>query len=55
MNYDKIKNELRWKRLYYLEKGIEITIDWYINNIEWIRNIKQKDYKNWYKKNYEER
>ena len=38
----KIKNELGWEPEVDFEKGINITIDWYLNNIDWIEKINAK-------------
>ena len=35
----KVEKELGWNRTYTFEKGIEETIDWYLNNEDWIKNI----------------
>ena len=45
----KAKNELGWDRSYKFEDGIEETIDWYINNQDWINNIKSGEYRKSYK------
>lgn len=39
---DKIQSELGWMPSLTFEEGIKITIDWYLNNQEWIRNIENK-------------
>ena len=39
---DKITKELGWKPSLTFEEGIKLTIDWYLNNQEWIKNIEQK-------------
>ncbi len=39
---DKITSELGWQPSLTFEEGIKITIDWYLNNQEWIRNIEKK-------------
>ena len=46
----KVEKELGWTRTYTFENGIKETIDWYINNKEWIENIKSGKYKEAYKK-----
>jgi len=46
----KVENELGWKLSYTFEKGIEETVSWYLNNQDWIDNIKNGEYKNSYKK-----
>lgn len=45
----KAEKELGWKRTYTFEKGIKETIDWYINNQEWINDILTGKYKEAYK------
>jgi dTDP-glucose 4,6-dehydratase len=52
INCDKIKNELGWKREYDFEHGIEKTILWYLNNDEWIENIKSGEYMKWIETHY---
>ena len=37
----KIQEELGWKPEMSFEKGVKDTINWYINNQEWIENIKK--------------
>ena len=39
---DKISSELGWKPSLTFEEGIKITIDWYLNNQQWIKNIENK-------------
>lgn len=46
----KVENELGWTRTYTFEKGIKETIDWYLNNEDWIKNIESGEYKKAYKK-----
>ena len=45
----KVEKELGWERTYTFEKGIKETIDWYLNNEEWLNAIKDGSYKNSYK------
>lgn len=52
INCDKIKKELGWKRQYDFNTAIDITIDWYLNNKEWIYDVKSGEYKKWIELNY---
>ena len=52
INCDKIKKELGWNRKYDFNTAIDITIDWYLNNKQWIDNIKSGEYKKWIELNY---
>ncbi len=48
----KIISELGWKHSLSFEEGIEKTIDWYLNNIEWIKSVISGEYLSFYEKNY---
>ena len=39
---DKIQSELGWETSIKFEDGIKLTIEWYLNNQEWIQNILDK-------------
>ncbi|OTA19163.1 dTDP-glucose-4,6-dehydratase [Xenorhabdus beddingii] len=51
----KIKSELDWIPLETFESGIKKTVEWYLNNKEWVNNIKDGSYQDWIEKNYQER
>ena len=48
-NITKTEKELGWDRTYKFEDGMKETIDWYVNNQEWIDNILSGEYKEAYK------
>ena len=48
----KINKELGWSPSVTFEQGLTITIDWYLNNKEWLNNVTSGDYQNYYKKQY---
>ena len=48
----KINKELGWSPTVTFEQGLTITIDWYLNNEEWLNNVTSGDYQNYYKKQY---
>lgn len=39
---DKISSELGWTPSVTFEQGIRMTIDWYLNNQDWMKNIEAK-------------
>ena len=39
---DKITSELGWQPSITFEEGIKLTIDWYLNNQDWIKSIEDK-------------
>ena len=45
----KVERELGWTRTHTFEDGIKETIDWYVNNQDWVNNILSGEYKNAYK------
>jgi dTDP-glucose 4,6-dehydratase len=48
----KITTELGWEPAYTFEQGMKETIQWYLENTEWIENIISGDYTNYYDKMY---
>ncbi len=48
----KIENELGWTSKVNFWEGIEITIQWYLNNLEWLNKIITGEYIEFYEKNY---
>ncbi len=48
----KITTELGWKPQYTFEQGMKETIEWYLNNTEWIENIVSGGYTKYYEKMY---
>ena len=49
----KINRELGWKPSVTFEQGLEKTIDWYLSNGEWLKNVTSGDYQTYYKKQYQ--
>ncbi len=43
---DKITKELGWQPSITFEEGIKLTINWYLNNQDWIKSIEEKKYEN---------
>lgn len=52
---DKIKEELGWYPETPFEEGIVTTINWYLENREWVKNVVSGDYQDYCKKMYEGR
>ncbi|MGL6021527.1 MAG: dTDP-glucose 4,6-dehydratase [Chitinophagaceae bacterium] len=48
----KLYKELGWKPTYTFEKGLEETVDWYLQNQNWINHIVSGDYMNYYQQQY---
>ena len=48
----KLKNELSWEPSLQFEEGIEKTVNWYLDNKEWVDRVTSGDYQEYYKKMY---
>ena len=48
----KIETELGWKPKYNFETGIKETIEWYMNNQEWMDDVTSGDYMKYYEMMY---
>tara|TARA_Y100001954_G_C15793349_1_gene596279 strand:- start:226 stop:1272 length:1047 start_codon:yes stop_codon:yes gene_type:complete len=48
----KINKELGWKPTVTFEEGLSKTIDWYLSNEDWLKNVTSGNYMNYYKKQY---
>ena len=50
----KINKELGWAPSVTFEEGLALTIDWYLQNTEWLEHVTSGAYKEYYSKQYEE-
>ncbi len=50
----KIEKELTWKPSLTFEEGLSKTIDWYLNNIEWLDHVVSGEYRKYYSLQYGE-
>ncbi len=48
----KINKELGWKPSVTFEEGLEQTIDWYLENTDWLNNVTSGAYQKYYEKQY---
>jgi len=48
----KIESELGWKPAETFETGIRKTVQWYLDNQDWVRNVQSGAYRQWVEKNY---
>ena len=48
----KINKELGWKPTVTFEEGLSITIDWYLENKEWMEKVTSGEYQNYYEEQY---
>jgi len=48
----KISKELGWKPEETFKTGIRKTVQWYLDNQDWVDNVQSGEYQNWLTKNY---
>ncbi|HUH52342.1 MAG TPA: dTDP-glucose 4,6-dehydratase [Flavobacterium sp.] len=48
----KINTELGWKPTVTFEEGLALTIDWYLNNEQWLKNVTSGAYLKYYERQY---
>lgn len=48
----KISTELGWKPSVTFEEGLSLTIDWYLENTEWLKHVTSGEYQQYYSKQY---
>ncbi len=51
----KIENELNWTPSVTFEEGLASTVEWYLNNTDWIEQITSGAYKQYYEEMYHNR
>lgn len=51
----KIKEELGWVPSVTFEEGLSTTVDWYLNNEEWLNNVTSGTYRDYYQNQYVKR
>ncbi|HKM94786.1 MAG TPA: dTDP-glucose 4,6-dehydratase [Prolixibacteraceae bacterium] len=51
----KLQKELGWIPSLQFEEGLEKTIDWYLENEEWLNNVTSGDYQKYYEQMYKNR
>lgn len=49
MDPTKAERELGWTRKYDFDTGIQATIDWYLENQDWVKNIENGEYRDAYR------
>ncbi len=51
----KIRSELGWEPSLQFEEGLETTVDWFLNNQDWLDNVTSGAYQSYYSDMYENR
>ena len=48
----KLNQKLGWKPSVTFEEGLEKTVDWYLENEEWLKNVTSGEYQKYYTAQY---
>ena len=48
----KLERELGWKPAETFDTGIRKTVQWYLDNQDWVQNVTSGNYRNWVEKQY---
>jgi dTDP-glucose 4,6-dehydratase len=52
IDFSKLKQALNWRPAETLESGLRTTIDWYLNNRQWVERVQSGEYRSWIKAHY---
>ncbi|MGA8763456.1 MAG: dTDP-glucose 4,6-dehydratase [Candidatus Sulfotelmatobacter sp.] len=52
MDASKIEHELGWKPQETFESGLRKTVEWYLDNEVWVRDVTSGNYRQWIEKHY---
>lgn len=55
IDFSKIKKELGWQPKMSFTRGLEKTVDWYLDNQKWLDNVISGDYLKYYEEQYVKR
>ncbi|MHC5309957.1 dTDP-glucose 4,6-dehydratase [Myroides sp. LJL116] len=51
----KLQSELKWSPSVSFEQGLSKTIEWYLNNQDWLEGVNSLEYQNYYQRQYNKR
>ena len=51
----KIERELGWRPTETFETGIRKTVEWYLDNMDWVADVQSGSYREWVGANYDSR
>ena len=52
MDARKIQTELGWQPRERFETGLRKTVQWYLDNMEWVASVTSGEYRQWVELNY---
>lgn len=51
----KIRRELGWNAKHGFTEALKATVEWYLNNMEWVKSVQTGEYRKWIETNYDGR
>jgi dTDP-glucose 4,6-dehydratase len=51
----KLQSDLGWKPSLQFEEGLEKTVEWFLNNEEWLQSVTSGNYQSYYNDQYGKR
>lgn len=48
----KIKEQIGWSPGHGFEEALDDTVEWYLNNMDWVNSVRSGEYRNWVDLNY---
>ncbi len=51
----KLKDELNWEPSIQFEEGLALTVDWYLENANWLDSVTSGNYQSYYESQYQQR
>jgi dTDP-glucose 4,6-dehydratase len=52
MNAEKIEHELGWRPEESFASGLRKTVEWYLGNDDWVKDVTSGSYRQWIAKQY---
>ena len=52
VNSNKIRTELGWRPKHDFQSGLAATVEWYLAETDWLRSVRQGDYRDWVARQY---
>ncbi|MBN2569510.1 MAG: dTDP-glucose 4,6-dehydratase [Deltaproteobacteria bacterium] len=52
IDFTKLKTELNWSPLESFESGMKKTVSWYLENVDWVKRIRNGEYQSWISEQY---
>ncbi|MFP4474646.1 MAG: dTDP-glucose 4,6-dehydratase [Desulfatibacillaceae bacterium] len=52
IDFSKLRNELGWQPRRTFAQGLEATVRWYVENAQWVKDVRSGSYRDWIEKHY---